>query len=104
MAICFVYVTARDKAEALVIGNALVEERLAACVNVFDGMTSVYRWEGKVEQATETVLIAKTKADLVEELIERVQRLHSYTCPCVVAWPIENGHAPYLDWIEQETR
>jgi len=104
MATWFVYITAKDKAEALAIGRALAEERLAACVNVWDGMTSVYRWEGAIEQASETVLIAKTKEPLVPALVERVKRLHSYACPCVVAWPIGMGSAPYLDWIEKETR
>jgi periplasmic divalent cation tolerance protein len=104
MAVSFVYITAKDKTEALVIGRTLVEERLAACVHVFDGMASIYRWQGEIEQATEAVLIAKTKDDLVPPLIERVKRLHSYTCPCVVAWGIGTGHTAYLDWIEKETR
>ena len=104
MSTWFAYITARDKTEALVIGRALVEERLAACVNILDGMTSVYRWEGEIEQGNETVLIAKTKEELVPALTERVKCLHSYTCPCVVAWPIEQGHAAFLDWIEKETR
>jgi periplasmic divalent cation tolerance protein len=104
MAVRFVYITAKDKTEALLLGRALVEERLAACVNVIDGMTSIYRWEGEIEQASEAILIAKTQPSRVADIIERVQRLHSYACPCVVSWPIEAGHAPYLDWIEKETR
>jgi periplasmic divalent cation tolerance protein len=104
MSAWFVYITARDRDEALAIGSALVEDRLVACVNVLDGMRSLYRWEGKIEQGQEAILIAKTKESLVGAAIERVKALHSYACPCVAAWPIEKGHAPFLDWIEKETR
>jgi periplasmic divalent cation tolerance protein len=85
------------------IGRALVEERLVACVNIIPGMHSIYRWQGKIETATEVVLIAKSRAALFEEIEERITELHPYDCPCLVAWPIEAGHQPYLDWLEQET-
>jgi periplasmic divalent cation tolerance protein len=104
MQVYFVYMTTRDEAEALVIGRTLVEERLAACINILPAMTSVYWWEGELEQSSEAVLIAKTQQGLVPELIERVKRLHSYACPSIVAWPVHAGHQPYLDWIEKETR
>jgi periplasmic divalent cation tolerance protein len=100
----FVYVTVGDKNEALRIGRILVEERLAACVNVLDGMTSVYSWKGEVHEDSEAVLIAKTKAALVGPLTDRVKELHSYECPCVVSFPIAAGNPEYLAWIEQETR
>ncbi len=103
MATWFVYVTTKDKSQALAIGRTLVEEQLAACINVLDGMTSVYRWEGAVEQASEAVLIVKTTEPRVPPVIERVKALHSYSCPCVVAWPIGIGNPPYLEWIERET-
>jgi periplasmic divalent cation tolerance protein len=103
MASWFVYVTAKDKQQALAIGRALVEERLAACINVLDGMTSVYRWEGAVEQASEAVLIVKTTEPHVEAIISRVKALHTYSCPAVVAWPIERGNPSYLEWIDKET-
>jgi len=104
MATWFVYITAKDKAQALAIGRTLVEERLAACVNVWDGMTSIYRWEGAIEEASEAVLVAKTTEPHLPALVARVKDLHTYECPCVVAWPIGTGNAPYLDWIERETR
>ena len=103
MASWFVYITAKDKAQALKIGRALVEERLAACINVWEGVTSVYRWEGAVEEATEAVLIAKTTESQIPAIVDRVKELHSYACPCVVAWPLETGNPAYLDWIERET-
>jgi periplasmic divalent cation tolerance protein len=104
MSVIFVYITAPDRDDALRIGRTLVEERLAACVNVFDGMTSVYRWQGAVEQAQEAVLIAKTTQERFEPLARRVRELHSYECPCVVSWEIGSGSPPYLEWIERESR
>jgi len=103
MSACFCYITAGSREEALAIGSALVEERLAACANVIAGMTSVYRWQGAIEQDDEVVLIAKTRADLVERLTGRVAALHSYDCPCVVALPITGGNPVFLDWILSET-
>lgn len=98
------YITVGPRAEALAIGRALVEERLAACANLLDGAVSIYRWQGKIEQDDEVVLIAKTRTELVDRLIARVRALHSYDCPCVVALPIEQGNAEYLAWIKAETR
>ena len=98
-----VYITTESRDEALAIGKALVEERLAACANVLGGMRSIYWWEGKVQEEGEAVLIVKTRAELVDRLIERVKALHSYDCPCVVALPIEAGNPAYLDWLADET-
>jgi periplasmic divalent cation tolerance protein len=103
MSALFAYVTAKDRDEALRIGKALVEERLAACVNVLDGMRSIYRWEGRVEEASEAVLIVKTASDRAQAVIDRVKELHSYDCPCVVFWPLSGGNPEYLDWIRKES-
>jgi periplasmic divalent cation tolerance protein len=100
----FVYITASDKAEALKIGRTIVEERLAACANVIDNMTSVYWWEGAIENSAEVVLIAKTKHELVESLISRVKELHCYSCPCIVSWPINSGNPDYLRWLQEKTK
>jgi periplasmic divalent cation tolerance protein len=105
MTAVFVYITVSGRDEALAIGRILVEERLAACVNVLGPMTSVYWWQGKTETANEAVLIAKTRQALLPALTDRVRALHSYACPCVVAWPLlEAGNPQYLEWIETETR
>ena len=101
---CLCYVTAGSPEEARSLGRALVAERLAACANILDGMTSLYWWQGKLEQAAESVVILKTRSELVPALTERVKQLHSYECPCVVALPISEGNADYLSWIESETR
>jgi periplasmic divalent cation tolerance protein len=103
MAVSFCYVTARSREEALTIGRTVVQERLAACANMLDGMTSIYWWRGALEQATEAVLILKTRAELVERLTARIRELHTYECPCVVALPIAAGNPDYLDWIARET-
>lgn len=103
MEIRFVYMTAGSRGEAAAIGRRLVEERLAACVNILTPMQSIYRWEGKVEEAAEAVMIAKTTAGCLERLVSRVKELHSYDCPCVVAWKITGGNPAFLDWVAEET-
>jgi periplasmic divalent cation tolerance protein len=97
------YVTASSRGEALMIGRTVVEERLAACANVLDGMSSIYWWQGSLEQASEAVLILKTRTELLERLIARIRALHSYECPCVIALPIAAGNPEYLAWIARET-
>jgi periplasmic divalent cation tolerance protein len=98
-----VYMTAGSIEEARRIGRALVEERLVACVNLIEGMKSIYRWQGAVEEGNEVVIIAKTTAGRVGPLIERVKALHSYDVPCVVALPIESGNPDFMAWIARET-
>ena len=98
-----IYMTASSRDEARKIGRALVEERLAACANVIDGMESIYWWQGKLTEDREAVLIAKTRAELLPALTERVKALHSYSTPCVVALPILAGNAGYLAWLAAET-
>lgn len=103
MACTFVYITAEDVEEAKALGRALVEERLAACANVIPGTIPIYWWEGRVQEGAEAVLIAKTRADLVERLVEFVRQKHSYDCPCVVALPVTGGNPDFLGWIAAET-
>lgn len=99
----FLYVTAETVADAIRIGRALVEARLAACANVLPGMTSIYRWQGAVTEAAETVLILKTREELAEAAVERIKALHAYACPCVAIVPVTGGNADFLTWIESET-
>jgi periplasmic divalent cation tolerance protein len=102
-AIRLVYLTAPNSEEARAMARILIAERLAACVNILGDVDSVYRWKGEVESATETALIAKTTADRLQALIERLTSIHSYDCPCVVALPIVEGNPAFLDWIGKET-
>jgi len=99
---CFVYMTAGSADEARMIGEVLVAERLAACVNLIGGMTSIYRWQGEIERGEEVVMIAKTTRDRVEALTDRVTRLHSYDCPCIVVLPVEGGNPTFLTWIGEQ--
>ncbi len=99
-----VYVTASNKEEAKKIGEALVKERLAACVNIYPEIESIYWWQGKVEESGEAALILKTRRSLVPKVIERVKQLHSYTAPCIIALPIVEGYEDFLKWIESETQ
>ena len=103
MTAVFAYITVASRQEADGIAHALVEERLAACCNMIEGMRSIYRWKGAVEGAQEIVVIAKTRADLLQSLTERVRALHSYECPCVVGLPVTGGNPDYLEWIASET-
>jgi periplasmic divalent cation tolerance protein len=98
-----VYITTKDKQQARLIGKTLVEERLAACVNIIDGMQSIYWWEGAINEDNEAILIAKTRNSLLEKLTDRVKSLHTYTCPCIVAIPISGGNTDYLGWIKETT-
>ena len=99
-----VYVTATDADEARRIGRALVEEDLAACVNVLPGHTAIFRWEGKLEEGAECAFLAKTTAGRFEALRARIRALHSYDLPCIVAFPAEAGDAGFLNWVRDAVR
>lgn len=98
-----VYVTFASEEQARSIAETLVNERLAACANIFPPHHSIYRWEGKVEQARETAALFKTTETAFESLKNRIIALHSYDCPCIVAWEIEAGPKAFLDWIVSKT-
>jgi periplasmic divalent cation tolerance protein len=85
------------------LAEVLVEERLAACVNRVPGLLSIYRWQGKIEQEQEELLLIKTQDCLLEQLTVRVRELHPYTVPEIVALPVVGGSQAYLDWVTQET-
>lgn len=96
--------TCPDRPVADRIAEALVNESLAACVNILGGVTSVYRWEGKLERGEEVLLVIKTAADRLPELEARIRALHPYTVPEIVALPITEGFSGYLAWIDETTR
>ncbi len=96
--------TCPDETSAERIATALVEERLAACVNRVPGIASTYRWQGKVCRDHEQLLLIKTTHDGFDALRTRILALHPYELPEVIAVDIAAGHAPYLDWIEASTR
>ncbi len=98
----FVYMTAGNREEARKIGRELVVSKLAACVNILEGMNSIYMWDGNIQDDSEVVMIAKTTENRLPELVEKVNSLHSYDCPCIVAIPVSGGNQAFLDWIAQE--
>ncbi len=98
-----IYATAPSRDEAERIAQTVVGERLAACANLFDGVTSFFHWEGRLCRENETVLILKTAAQRVDGLTARIRQLHSYDCPCIVSIPIEAGNPDFLNWIEAST-
>ena len=98
-----VFMTAANGEEATRLADMLVGAHLAACVQIFPEMESVYRWQGKVERQAEVLLIAKTTRIKFDELEREVRALHSYDTPEIVAVPILTGSAPYLEWLNQAT-
>ncbi len=103
MNVNFVYMTAGSPEEAHSIGRELVASKLAACVNILNDMNSIYMWDGKVQEDSEVVMIAKTTEKQLPALVDKVKSLHSYDCPCIVAIPVSGGNQAFLDWIAAET-
>lgn len=101
MSVSLVYGIFADRAEAERIGRTMVEDRLAACVNILGEIHSIYRWNGKIENADEVIAIFKTSGHSADALITRIAALHSYDVPCVATWPLDKILGPYADWVEQ---
>lgn len=99
-----VLVTLPTEEAAREMARALVEEELAACGNILPGVRSIYRWEGRVEEGSEALLLLKTRGDAFEALERRVVELHTYECPEVLRLDVAGGHGPYLDWISASVR
>lgn len=102
--IVFAYIVTKNKTEAKKIGKALVQYRLAACVNIFDKMHSMYWWKGKIEEANEAVLIAKTTKKLFPKLSKKVKSIHSYDVPCILQISISDGNKEYVKWLTDSVR
>jgi periplasmic divalent cation tolerance protein len=98
-----VYVTAPNREEAVRIGRTLVSESLVACANVLDGMTSIFRWHGEIQQESETLLLLKTRDELALQVVQRVQELHPYDVPAIIVLPIVAGSTLFMSWIDEET-
>ena len=93
-----------DSDSAFNLARELVHLRLVACANVLSPAVSLYRWEGRQEQAAEIPVLMKTTEARYGELESAIRKLHPYTVPEIIAWPVTHGLAAYLDWVEQETR
>ena len=104
MSVVSVYAVFADAKEAERIGRTIVEEGLAACVNILGPIRSIYRWQGKTETADEVAAIFKTHHWVSDALIQRIAALHSYDVPCIVTWPIDKILRSYADWVEDTVR
>ena len=104
MTVAIVYTVFADVDEAKRIGRTLVEERLAACINILGPCTSIYRWDGAVAQSNECPAILKTTLELADTLIARLAELHSYEVPAITVWPTDRAHPAFALWVESELR
>jgi periplasmic divalent cation tolerance protein len=100
MSVVSIYAVFADTEEAERIGRIVIEERLAACINILSAVRSIYRWKGKVETADEVAAILKTHHWRADALIARIAQLHSYDTPCIVNWPIDKILGPYADCVD----
>lgn len=96
--------TAPSAEVAASLARQLVEERLAACVNVVPGVRSFYRWEGQLQEDAEVLLVLKTEEDRADALLARIPQLHPYSVPEGIGWAVARGLPPYLEWVQRETR
>lgn len=99
-----VFVTVANEEEAAKIAKAIVEEKLAGCVNIVRNVRSIYFWQGKIEDESEVLMIIKTKAELFDKLSERIKSIHSYTVPEIIGLKIKKGSESYLKWLSEVTR
>ena len=94
--------TCGDRGEAKAIARTLVNERLVACANILGKMTSIYQWQGALEEQEEVAVLLKTRRDLTDAVTERIKSLHSYDLPCVISLPIQGGNPDFLSWLQGE--
>ncbi|TCS61229.1 divalent-cation tolerance protein CutA [Varunaivibrio sulfuroxidans] len=98
-----VYLTTPDRETAEAIARDLIDQRLAACANLIEDMTSIFFWEGEVRHDRECIVILKTQYRVMSDLVAAVKALHPYECPCIVSVPIVGGAADFIHWIKTQT-
>ncbi|MGN0005434.1 MAG: divalent-cation tolerance protein CutA [Candidatus Gastranaerophilaceae bacterium] len=103
MGYCIVNCTTSSKVNAVEISEYLIENKLAACVNIVPGVVSVYKWEGKIVEGQEFLMIIKTKESLFRKVEKAIRERHEYELPEIVATPIKKGNRDYLKWLRSET-
>ena len=96
-----IYITTSESQESKKIAKILLEEKIVACTNIIPQINSLYLWEGEIEEDNESLLIAKTKTVNVDQVIKRVEEIHSYQTPCILQLEVKKGSKAYLDWMEK---
>ncbi len=102
--LCMVYMTASGYEEARKIADELISMKLAACANIIGDVESIYWWQGEKETSVEAAVLLKTKKSLFPEIEETIKKLHSYSCPCILAYPVAASSKDYAEWIESQTK
>ncbi len=97
------YTTFPTEKDARKVGNELVEEKLAACVNIFPGMVSIYRWEGAIENGNEVAMLVKTRKELESQVLEALAAKHPYSVPALIVFEPRRVAASYLEWLRNQT-
>ena len=97
-----VYITTSGLIESKKIAKMLLEDKLAACINIIPTVESIYLWKGKIEEDSESIMLVKTRSELVENVIKKVEEVHSYEIPCVLEITLNKGSKPYLKWMKSE--
>ena len=97
-----IYLTTSGLSESRKIARKIVEEKLAACVNIVPTIESIYLWKGEIEEDSESLMFIKTRTDLVENVIKRIEEIHSYDTPCILEISLNRGSENYLNWIDGE--
>jgi periplasmic divalent cation tolerance protein len=98
-----VFITTSSYEEARKIADTLVDRKKAACVNIVPKVNSLFRWKGKIEEAEESLMVVKTRAELFPEVVSLVKSIHSYEVPEIIALPVVEGNPDYLEWLKKET-
>ena len=101
--VVMLYITVPSKEEGIRLGRLLIEDQLAACANVYDGATSIFQWDGAVQEENEALLFAKTTRNLIDPATDLLVLEHPYECPCVVAFPVVGGHRDFIAWVADQT-
>jgi periplasmic divalent cation tolerance protein len=96
-----IYITTSSKEEALKISHSLISKKLVACCNIIENATSVYEWEGRINEESEVIVILKTSAEQVTNAIEHIKSIHSYDCPCVISFKTGTSNTDFTTWVEQ---
>ncbi|KJJ83286.1 Divalent ion tolerance protein, CutA1 [Candidatus Omnitrophus magneticus] len=102
--LCVIYVTVPNKNLGLKIARELVSKKLSACVNIYGGVTSVYRYNGKIQEDNELVIFIKTRKSLFKKIEKEIKNFHTYECPCIIELPVGGSYGPFKKWVENETK